>query len=206
MQSRSVDWSIIRGSMILFVVCAVLAGGMLFGSNYFRDQMKNEFKLDDRRFKDISRRYLSIDQEEKLIREYYPVFIEYYRDGLLGKEKRLNWLESLRNASDLIKIPDLRYQIDSQEPFVPEYGLSTGVFQLYRSKMALSMALLHEGDLFALLKRLDRNALGQYSVNNCRLKRNRTVIDVSKLEKNVTAECDLEWYTLDLAGENELKL
>ena len=89
------DWSVLRGALGVFVICVLLSVMMLGATHFFGESMASEFRNHHGRFRDASRKYLSVDQDERTIAEYYPAFIDLYRRGIIGDEHRLNWVEVL---------------------------------------------------------------------------------------------------------------
>ena len=79
-----IDWSILRGSIILFCLSLLISGALIGGSYYFRTDLNKQYLQNSGKFKLISRRYLDVDQEEKLLNEYYPKFVELYNSTNLG--------------------------------------------------------------------------------------------------------------------------
>lgn len=203
MKPNDIDWKILRGGMIMLVISICIAGSLVYLSMYFQKRMYRDFVSNDARFQTISRRYLAVDEEEKLIKKYYPRFMDLYNKGVIGKEQRLNWIEVLRKAGMQVHLPGLNYQIESQHTYMPSYAVNTGKFSLYSSKMTLTMRLLHEGDLFNLLRILDTNARGIFSLNSCRLSGTGT-IEESADAANINAECDLQWFTIKLADGRDI--
>ena len=206
MADNKADWSILRGSLILFAVCVVVSATLLVGSNYFRQNMEREYEGNHARFRNASQQYLAVDEEERIIAHFYPEFVRLFRSGLLGPERRLSWLETLREAGDAIKIPELSYKIESERQTDPDFSMQLGGYDLYVSAMNLNLGLLHEGDLFQLLNVLDRDALGQYSVKSCKFKLSEGEITLDPVKVNIKANCVLDWMTVDLSGEEELTL
>ncbi len=191
------DWSVLRGAVGLFVICVLLSAIMLGATHLFAGDMASEFRAHHGKFRDASRKYLSVDQDERAIEEHYPRFVELYRRGVIGDEHRLSWVEALRGATDALALPSLSYDIEAQRPYVPDFAANTGAFDLRMSRMHLGLGLLHEGDLERLLDLLARRADGLYSVRACDLKRGA---GASRPGAHLNAECVLEWYTLELRG------
>lgn len=206
MNQSEIDWRVLRGALILLLLALAISGAMIAGSLYYEDQMYALYQKEDARFKAISRKYLAVDQEAKLIKEDYPRFVELYRQGIIGPEHRLNWLETLRAARDRLEIPGLRYQIDSREQYSPDYDVVSGPFELYSTGMKLTLDMLHEGDLFSLLQVLDERAEGLYTVTRCEMKRLHKHLEMKANSKNLMAQCELSWETIDLPGEQGIKL
>ncbi len=204
MKREDIDWKILRGAIGIFMISFVVSTSMVAGSLYFKNEMLLKFNKDNRQFKSISNRYLRVDEEELLIREFYPEFLELYKKGILGREHRLNWIETLRVSGEHIKLPSLRYEIASQNQFMPDFTINTGNFQIFRSIMKLNMKLLHEGDLFKLLDALDNKALGAYSVSKCNLKRIGDKIKEDTKNGNILTECELNWFNIKKSDGSEL--
>lgn len=194
------DWAVLRRAMGTFGVCLLVSGLLLAASFYFRDEMRSVYRDHQARFQTVSRKYLMVDEEERMIERHYPTFVELYENGILGQEHRLNWLETLRIAGERVKLPELVYQIDSQEPLTPEFDVATGAYQIFRTNMDLRLGLLHEYDLINLFKLMDHEAEGLYSVRSCDIRKTREEILVNKTATNLRAECKLGWYTIDLRG------
>ena len=206
MTTKKLDIGVLQGALGMFAVCLVIAGLMLAASFYFRDQMSREYHSQQARFRDVSRKYLSVDEEERIIAEYLPRFNSLYEQGILGQEQRLTWLESLKIAGDRIKPPKLGYQLRGQTDFDSDLQINAGGFDIRVSDMELTMGLLHEGDLFSVLDVLDKNASGLFSVSECDLSRANITARSQELSERLEAVCQLRWYTLALKGDQELRL
>ncbi len=196
MSQAKIEWPIMRGAVTIFVLCTVISA-VLFGfTYYFRAEMESSFFQNKQQFQDISRKYLAVDQEESHIRDYYPGFVELYDRGIIGREHRLNWIEVLRTSGNEIKLPSLDYSIGSQTEYSSEYPITMGSYKLFKSTMALSLKLLHEGDLLQLIDRLNNTATGLYSIKECKLSREKEIIKRDVNASNIYAECTLEWYSI----------
>jgi hypothetical protein len=206
MKRDDIDWPILTGSLVTLVISIVVSGLLIGGGFYFQKKMVLDFNRNNAMFQDVSRRYLAVDEEDKLIKKYYPRFIELYKDGVIGKEQRLNWIEALRDTGEKVKVPALNYEISSQSVYVPPFSASLGHYQLFDSEMTLNMQLLHEGDLLDIFEYLDRDAAGIYSVTGCRLSRASHAIDVQTTKANIMSKCELHWFTIKLADGREIKV
>ena len=206
MASNRVDWSILRGTLVVFVISLAAAAGIVSASFYFRQNMERQYQANHAEFREASRKYLAVDDEERIIAQFLPEFRRFYERGLLGRERRLSWLETLRKSGDANSLPQLAYKLDAQRVAKPDFNITLGDYQLYASTMTLNLGLLHEGDLLQLLQALDREALGQYSIKRCQLQRASENIDTGGQVANLSAECTLDWWTINLSGERSLKL
>ena len=191
---------------MVFVLSLAVAAGMVSASFYFRQNMEREYQTNHAEFREASRKYLAVDDEERIIYQFLPEFRRLFEGGLLGRERRLSWLETLRRAGDANGLPQLGYKLDAQRVATPDFSIALGDYQLYTSAMTLNLGLLHEGDLLQLLQALDRYALGQYSIKRCALKRAGEHLDLAAHGANLNAECTLDWWTINLSGERGLTL
>ena len=206
MKREDLDWPVLTGSIATLLASIVVCGLLIGSSFYFQKRMALEFNLNNKQFQDISKHYLAVDEEEKVIRNYYPRFIELYNNGVIGKEQRLNWIEALRDSGDKLRLPGLNYEIKSQEVYTPEFSANLGRYQLFNSEMALNMQILHEGDLLKLFDMLDSKAAGSYSVSECKFSRVSPMIAMNPRKANILTKCDLNWFTIKLADGREIKV
>jgi len=201
-----IDWDVLKGSLILFCICLLIGSSLIAGAYLFNSKLSKELKQNKNVFQSISQRYLDVDQEEKLLHEYFPQFVSLYNKGVIGREKRLNWIEALRKSGEEIKLPALRYSINSQEEFTPEFEVNHSGYTLYQSNMELSLGLLHEGDLFKLLKYIDKSADGAYTISECTFRRNGAEIKMEKDHANVSANCLFHWITIGLSNGDRIEI
>ena len=205
MKAENVDWPYLRGAVTMFISLTTLGASLLAGSAYFDRQMGQDYHYNSDQLRALSRRYLAVDEEENLIKDYFPRFMDLHKTGLLGTEQRLNWIEVLQDAGDRLQLPSLSYEIRAQKPHHPAFPAPPGRYKIFASEMTLNMQLLHEGDLFALLDLLDEQAKGLYSVSGCELTRNFVELTDNPGAGNVTATCLLEWFSIKPTDDPEIK-
>ena len=206
MASVNDDLAFLRNALGWVVLSSMIALGLWLASSYFRSEMKQEFEAEQGRFRAISQRYLSVDTEERIIREIYPRFISLYENGVIGNERRLDWLESVRSSKEDAQLLELDLRMESQALINPEYAWPSGGFDLRGSRMFLDMGLLHEGDLLNFFSQVNRRSPGLFSIAACKLSRLTPAFDTKVVQNNLRAECELTWYTLGLRGGQELTL
>ena len=206
MAVNRVDWTVLRGAIGVFAICLLVGGVLLGASYYFREEMETEYRNHQSRFRDVSRKYLAVDDEERIIEQSYPDFVRLHESGILGQEHRLSWIEALTEAGDRIRLPELGYRINSQSVFEPPFPVALGAYDIRLSEMTLTLGLLHEGDLMSLLTALDENANGLYSVARCDGVRVNEDAKPDKDRPTISADCRLHWFTVDLKGDRELSL
>ena len=200
-----IDFSTLRGALAFLVVSLLISGALVWASSRYRDTMQAKLKTNEARFRDMSQKYLGVDEEERIIREDYPLVKGYKEQGILGGERRLDWIETLQRTSGLLKGSRLNYQIGARATLTPKYSINSGSYNLFASPMKLSLELLHEGDVPSILGELDRG-LGLYEIPKCSFERVGKTVELNAGKTNLKADCELRWITLSLPGGEEAKL
>ncbi len=200
MKAADIEWSMIRGAFIALAIALVVSIGMLSASYQFWESTDKTLKGVETQLRAAREKFRTIDEEEAMIATYYPQFQELERQGIIGPERRLDWIENLSQADENLKLPKLAYSIDTQAPFTADFPLAGGAYELYASKMDLQLGLLHGQDLFNLLSWLDDDAQGLYSVAACNLVRRRDDPG-SPRQAHLTSNCELRWYTIKKPGD-----
>lgn len=206
MKFEYVEWPYLRSAVVMFAGSAALGISLLAGSAVFESRMERDYLYHSERLAETSRRYLAVDEEEKVIRDYLPRFAELDKNGLSGEERRLSWIETLQDAGYALRLPSLGYEIKAQKPYRPGAASLPGRYRVFVSEMTLSMQMLHEGDLFALLDLLDERAQGVYTVSSCEMTRNFVELTDNPVAGNITADCLLEWFTVKPAHDRETNI
>jgi hypothetical protein len=204
MRLPEIDWSVLRGSVLLAVVSLAVAVTAISGGHWYNESKRAQLEKEQRRFQTNSRRYLAVDDEERLIATHLPQYRALEQQGVIGEEHRLAWAEALRSVSAKLGLPTMRYEIQPQKEHQYPGAPSLGRLKLYASPMRLSLGLLHEDDLFRFLDALAAEALGRFSVERCALRRSGPLqADPSKA--NLEAECEVLWLTMHQPKDEKAK-
>lgn len=210
------DWRKLRGALLglgLALLAAALASA---ASYYFYREARAEFNHSKAQFEAERGRYLALGEQAALLTAHYPAFAALSRQGLVGPEQRLNWIETLGQAGPALGLPRLEYEIGARQALAADYGLDYGLdyeldhgsghiaYRLYKSELRLSLGLLHEADLLRLFDYLDRHARGHYTVRTCRLQQPAGAIRIAPGAANLAADCRLEWLTLNLPDGGDM--
>jgi hypothetical protein len=204
MSKANIEWPQISKAVIIFSITIIACAAMIGSSIWFKNRMLLEYNRNKSMFQSTSQRYLAVDQEENMIREYYPQYVGMLENGIIGREQRLNWIEVLRSYGEDSQLPMLNYKISSQDEYTFEYPLQLGNFKLYNTSMKLELKLLHEGDLINLFKTIEDNALGLSRINKCAIQRSQREIKLDGKSPNLTASCEINWFTIKKFDGTEL--
>jgi hypothetical protein len=140
-------------------------------------------------------RFQRSDDEKATILKYLPAYNTLQRQGFVGSEQRIEWIDALRAADRKAALDGVQFRIEPQENY--QHPAVTGVIaqRLRRSTMRLTLGLTHEGDLLEFLNALSTQSAGVFSVRSCALT-GLQVVDPEPRRANLQGECDIDWLTV----------
>ena len=187
------DFSFVRRATLTFALVTLLSGALLGGSWYaLNQQIDNRNAALAQRDQAVTQ-HQEAENETQEIRQFQPKYIGLKERGFIGEEKRLNWIEAIRDSQETRKLLPVAYEIAAQFPFALDPSVTLGEQTLYGSKMTLRMKLWHEMDLFQLLDDLKQK--GFYVPTECLLVRSSGAAG-NPSSAGLDAECKLVWLTL----------
>jgi len=200
MRLLDTNWAIMRGALITMLFSVLASAGLIGGSMYYKQAMDEDYRQQHRRYLSMSGKYLTVDEEERTIQSYYPLYQRMQDEGIIGDEQRLGWLGSLRAAAEKVDLPSMRYEISARSPYTPDFPVDLGIFHLFASDLTLTLGLFHEGDLISVLDELEGSTPGLFRVGECGMQRAHKGIQHNPEVANITAKCKLRWLTLRPKG------
>ena len=200
-----IDWSVLRRPIALFATCVLVSAAVATGAYFYGSEVQREYRDESRRLSSARSKYLTLDDEKRLIQEFYPQYEELEKQGRIGEEQRLNWIETLRQIAARIKLPSLNYEIGAQREYTPDFPVDSGRFAVFASDMTLNAGLLHEEDLPRLFADLQRNAAGAFSVSECKVRRTERQFQTDPTKANLDAQCRLRWMVVKLTEKKSKK-
>jgi len=189
------DWNKLRYPVIFLGIALIFAALLVGYADKRQSETRQEMELQERQLSQARQRYQSSGQEKETIIKYLPLYQQLIRDGFIGEERRLEWVDSLRNIHQQNKLFGINYTISTQEEYKPTFALNVGPFSLHRSIMKLELSMLHEGDLLTLLNALDAQQTTPFIVRDCEITRLNEAIS-NNLVPNLRANCELDWLTI----------
>ena len=183
-----------------FFICIAIASVMIVVSNSWWQTSYNNKQLAEADLNEARERYFTAINQKKILKLFEDKYIHLQKSGIVGDENRLNWVDTIEKITAENKIPYLKYKINKRQ-LVDSNELKQNYPQvaLFKSIMTLQMQLLHEGDLYTIINSLDKKALGLFDIKSCSITRNTTQTESlleSVTDKNFSAKCELNWYTL----------
>jgi len=143
-----------------------------------------------------------ISEEEREVKERIEVYRQLRDLHIIGKERRLDWADSIQRIRLGREMLDVRYRIEPQKVLTSIQG-KPGKVDFNVSSMRLELALLHEGDLLGFLDDLRDAGNAYVSVRRCAITRSGTGAPppgASVLTPRLRAECQIDLITVMDAG------
>lgn len=189
------DWLKLRYPMIGLGL-ALIAVTLLVGiANQMQDAAQAALDKQQNQLNQARQRYQTSGTEKETIVKYLPVYQRLIQEGFIGEERRIEWVDALRNIHQQHKLFGINYSISAQEQYQPTFSLNLGAFGLYRSVMKLELSMLHEGDLLTLLDALADKQTTPFMLRECEISRVAKV-NPDKLAPYFLATCELDWLTI----------
>jgi hypothetical protein len=197
------DVSALRGALILLAsIIAVSAGAIVF-SGRLVERAQREATLQQAALQEARLRYQRSGDEKETIVRYLGGYEQLQREGVVGEERRINWIDGLRTANIYSELFGVDYQIGVQQPYPG--GTKYSGIEMRQSVMKIRLPLLHEGDLLRFLDTLKRQQVGLFLVDQCALDRVNQAGGSPRYQPNLVAECTLTWITLPEDGGKDKK-
>ena len=153
---------------------------------------------------------LKSGDENALIKRYSLDYQRLVRQGFIGSESRISWLDALRKTSQDLKLFGVEYTVEPQKASPAPVSQAsqpsgTGGLHLHQTAMKLRLKLLHEGDLMHFFDHLAAQNVGVFSIDECSLQRlseisPNSAILAARMQPNLQADCQVSWFTVSPAG------
>lgn len=191
------DWQQLRTPMLILVIVIILAISLFGFARHFSTSQQNMLQNQQNLLHVARQRYQSSGAEKDMIIKYLPKYQELINRGFVGEERRIEWVEHLREQHRKHKLFAIKYSISHQENYTPAFAQSIGGLTLYRSVMKLELDLLHEGDLLQLTEALNAGNSAPFILRDCEINRLNPGSQLgNQLVANLHAQCAIDWLTL----------
>ena len=196
---NNIDWRYLQQPLIIFILAVIMAAAMgVVGYQYESTQIAKYDKAVGT-LRATHTLYIDMVNDIDLFEQYRNLYSGYKSSGLIGEERRLSWIESLENTNKVLKLPTLSYILMPQEKFIrPGLKVKSGV-ELSGSAMELTMGLLHEEDILAVLEGLRLSIKNLFTVESCSLSRSSRVgVPLNTKKTNLRSKCTIRWVTINV--------
>jgi hypothetical protein len=170
----------------------IVAGLLIWGSQLDASKAERERNAATTARNQIEHRLRQVRTEEQEIKERIQLLQQLQDAGVIGEEKRLDWMEGLRDIQHQMRIPGMNYEFGAQTSL--DKGENT-TYVWFSSTMRLQLRLLHEEDLLNFLARVQSSAKALVIVRSCKLAPLPRQADARQGLAELSAECDMQWLT-----------
>ncbi|MCP4391663.1 MAG: hypothetical protein GY802_25440 [Gammaproteobacteria bacterium] len=195
---NNIDWVYLKRPIIVLLASILIFVLLILGGYQYEKMQNEEYQKAVSTLRSTHKIYNNMVNDIDLLDQYRTLYSDYKSSGLVGKERRLSWIESLESTNGVLRLPTLTYDLNPQEKFLrPGFKAKRGVV-VNSSPMDLSMGLLHEEDLFALLEGLRLSIRNLFTVDSCSIYRPSPVSSSLDTQRsNLTTKCTIRWVTID---------
>lgn len=192
------DWRFVGRRTAVPLVSAIIAAAVLtvaMHHNTARHAMYDELGINQ---SVVQQDYNELILRRRLVDRYHARYQQFHELGFVGQESRLDWIETLRHATDDLTLPRLSYAIAPQLDVVaPVQSILAGDdIAINVSRLDLEMALVHELDLVRFIDELQQEAPGLIRIPQCGLVWQNEAGDALRATTNIQASCAVEIFSV----------
>ena len=187
----------LKAPLALLALAAIVGAAIV---TYTRTQIithQQTLTAQESQLREARSRYQRSGDERELIVRFMGPYQELQGRGLVGPERRINWLDALRASNQQAHLFGAEYQIGTQQPYPFAQDLNAPKLGLAQSVMKVALRLAHEGELMRFLRALESQNVGMFDINQCVIDRTGGTMTVARVQPNLSAECELAWITIN---------
>ena len=193
-----IDWAYIGRHTAVPLASAIVAAAVLGAGMWFHAQQTLTLSQLNSDQNAMHEEYAELLYRRQLDDRYHRRYERFQTLGFVGAESRLDWIETMRLASNELTLDRVSYAIEPQlDVIAPVASVHTGDdLSLHLSRVQVQMGLLHEVDLLRFFDDLQSKAPGLITVDRCDLEWDvdpRAPLDV---RANIRADCSVLIFSL----------
>lgn len=190
--------ALIRAAIIIAVLVGIFKGAEYADDTFAQDQQSLNAQLREER-ESLTERLGAISDEERLQQQYADSYQGFVDRGVIGEEKRLNWIEKMQEITTSRRLFEIDYQIGNQVRHNPEAFAFTAdsTIELQSTTMQFNLGMLHDIDFLMFLEDYAANVDGIFIPLRCAMAPvSEELTFAVELRGNFMADCEVEWLTV----------
>lgn len=196
------DWKKLAAPLLAAIVLLAAGGALIWHARSVLQAEAQKLAAARTERNQARERLSKIAEEEREVKANIEVYRQLRDLGILGDEKRLEWVDAMARIRATRELLDLRYSVERQRLSHSIAGKPANV-DFYSSTMKVDLALLHEGDLLGFLADLRASGNAYYSVQKCAITRTGQAAAGANLLPRLRASCAIDLITiLDRAAKS----
>lgn len=193
-----IDYSYLKWPAIKFAIAATLLI-IVGGAGYWLiDRQQAVVKTERNELSVLQEQENNYVRNQSIYSDYAEKYLRYVKQGVIGEEDRLSWVESLDEANKQLKLDGLAYNISAQTKM--DIKAAPKAVQLFQSKMSVDMNALHSKDINTLIRYMKDRGKGYLLQDSCRMQRlgKSRELDLRADTAKVQISCDMSWITAQI--------
>lgn len=182
--------------LVLAIILVAAGVAAVIATKQYLDQTRVQHKVALAERQAIQDKLSRATEEEREIREKLVDYRKLLARGVIGDERRLEWVETIGQIKNDYKLSEIKYQIEPQRTLELPGITPTSDVEFRVSALKVDMQLLHEGDLLVFLDGLRSKLKAHVLVRSCSIQR----IDRSGLDRGIAprlrADCVIDLVTI----------
>ncbi len=165
------DLKRLRLPMAACVTLAVAGVGCYFAADNYLQGTKQLGAATSAQRAEVQTRLASANEEEREIKANLQEYKALAARGVIGEEKRLDWIDALTAIKTERRLFNIGYSIEPQKELdYPGFAPTAGVY-FVSSRVKIDIQLLHEEDLLNFIDDLSKRSKLYVSARSCEVKR-----------------------------------
>ena len=201
MKKFNIDWYYMKKAMVVLATCFLVSSALVGASQLYLSSAMVGYTVQHDLRLSVEEEGIQLEEDIRLAKKYTTSFNVLIPKGFIGDERRLDWVETFREATGSMKLNKANYRIEPKQIATLDYIENSGNYAVYASKMNIQLDLLHESDLLYVINSMNKKAHGIFHIESCVLERKQSPFAMQASSTNLSAECWLVWYTLDVASQ-----
>ncbi|HSD60484.1 MAG TPA: hypothetical protein VLC55_06475 [Burkholderiales bacterium] len=190
------DLKRLRGALLLLVVVASAGAAAVYASLNYVQAQRAATRAAEQQAADARKRVMFVRHEKEDLLRYYPKYQSLMERGVVGSDRRLDWVEAVEALGKRHGLFSLKYTMGAQKPLdAPAAAPARAGFDVSVSPMTLEVTALHEGQLLDFLDSLRQEIKGLGMLERCALARTGSGREL-RFAPQISATCTVGWVTL----------
>ncbi len=196
MRFTTADIRRLRLPVVVSLIVALTGVACYYGADSYLQDSKQLASATSAQRAEVQNKLARANEEEREIKANLQQYQALAARGIIGEEKRLDWVDALTAIKNERRLFNISYSIEPQKPVdYPGFVAGSGV-DFVASRVALRIQLLHEEDLLNLITDLLQRSRSYLSVRSCDLQRMDRGGTGTALAPRLEATCVLDLITI----------
>ncbi len=198
MKPDSPKWGYVLDGALVPGVSLAVAAIVLGVCAWYQGVQSARFEVYSANHAAIHEDYDALIYRRALMERYHSRYSEFQDMGFVGRESRLDWIETIRMAAKTLELPSVSYSLEPQREVIrPVHSASPDAdIQIHLSQLELELGLVHELDLLRFFSALKQKAPGLMKTDRCELARQTAFDQELVAGPNIVARCSLGIFSV----------